>query len=111
MLKIGGIIKAQMAAKNLQQKDLAGMLKLNQRTISSYCNNISYPDLGTLAQICQLLDIDLNQLLEIEAKGEGDLIVQSDDEMKLLMAFRKIPEQKQKDFMRSFVKLAGLFDE
>lgn len=111
MLKIGGIIKAKMVTKNLQQKDLAGMLKLNQRTISSYCNNISYPDLDTLAQICRLLEIDLNDLLQLESKGNFDLLVQSDDEMKLLLGYRKVQEHKKKEFMKSVVTIAELLED
>ncbi|MEG0468886.1 MAG: helix-turn-helix transcriptional regulator, partial [Longicatena sp.] len=38
-----------MVRKKLHQKDLAEQLNLDQRTISSYCTNKSFPDLDTLS--------------------------------------------------------------
>ena len=37
MLKIGGILQARMVQKDMKQKELANLLNVDQRTISSYC--------------------------------------------------------------------------
>lgn len=111
MLHIGGIIRAQMFRKKLKQKDLAKALNVNQRTISSYCTNKSFPDLDTLSTICNLLDIDLLFLLEIEKKNNGNLLIQDDEEMRLLEAFRKLFSKDRKEFVESFIRLANLIHD
>lgn len=108
MLKIGGIIKASLENKNLTQKELGNILNVNQRTISSYCNDISYPDLDTLQRLCKVLDIDLCALLELQSAGKEKLIVQDDKEMRILNAFRQLPDHKRKDFCDSMILLASI---
>lgn len=98
MLKIGGILKAKMHEKDIRQKELADMMELDQRTISNYCNDINFPNLDTLSRLCNILEIDINDILEIHAKGNSDILIQSDLEMKLLEDFRKLSKEKQKEF-------------
>lgn len=108
MIQIGGILRAQMARKNLKQKDLAQVLHVNQRTISSYCTNTSFPDIDTLSKLCNILDIDLLLLLNVEPKECEHLFIQSDEEIRLLDAFRNINKKQQKEFLESFIRLASL---
>ena len=108
VIKIGGIIRAQMARKKLRQKDLADALNVNQRTISSYCTNKSFPDLDTLSKLCDLLDIDLLYLLELEKKDNTYLLIKDEDELRLLEAFRKLSNGDRKEFLESFIRLANL---
>ena len=75
MLKIGGILQARMVQKDMKQKELANLLNVDQRTISSYCKNISFPNLETLSAICEILELDLNELLQIHAKGNEELLI------------------------------------
>ena len=101
MLKIGGILKAKMHEKDIRQKELADMMELDQRTISNYCNDINFPNLDTLSRLCNILEIDINDILEIHAKGNSDILIQSDLEMKLLEDFRKLSKEKQKEFLKA----------
>lgn len=101
MLKIGGILKAKMHEKDIRQKELADMMELDQRTISNYCNDINFPNLDTLSRLCNILEIDINDFLEIHAKGNSDILIQSDLEMKLLEDFRKLSKEKQKEFLKA----------
>ena len=101
MLKIGGILKAKMHEKDIRQKELADMMELDQRTISNYCNDIDFPNLDTLSRLCNILEIDINDILEIHAKGNSDILIQSDLEMKLLEDFRKLSKEKQKEFLKA----------
>ena len=84
MLKIGGILQARMVQKDMKQKELANLLNVDQRTISSYCKNISFPNLETLSAICEILELDLNELLQIHAKGNEELLIHDDIELSLL---------------------------
>ena len=101
MLKIGGILKAKMHEKDIRQKELADMMELDQRTISNYCNDINFPNLDTLSRLCNILEIDINDILEIHAKGNSDILIQSDLEMKLLEDFRKLSKEKQKELLKA----------
>ena len=74
------------------------MMELDQRTISNYCNDINFPNTDTLSRLCNILEIDINDILEIHAKGNSDILIQSDLEMKLLEDFRKLSKEKQKSF-------------
>lgn len=111
MLKIGGTIKAHLTLKNMSQKELANRLKLNHRTISSYCNDVNYPDIATLSNICQILEIDLNKVLHIDGTEEKEFYIQNDMEMKIIQAFRKVSKNKDQEFMESILKLASLCED
>lgn len=111
MLKIGGTIKAHLTICSMTQKKLAKQLNLNQRTISNYCNDISFPDLDTLSKICYILRIDLNKLMKIHESGEQELYIQNDKEMKLIRAYRKVSKDKGTDFLESMIKLAKLCED
>lgn len=56
-------IKAVLAEKNIQQKDLAQMVGKAPNTITRICNNESQPTLGLLYEIAKALDIDIRELL------------------------------------------------
>ncbi|MEG0274421.1 helix-turn-helix domain-containing protein [Amedibacillus sp. YH-ame10] len=111
MINIGGIIRAQMVRKKLHQKDLAEQLNLDQRTISSYCTNKSFPDLDTLSALCRILDIDIRFILDIKEKNCAHLLAQDDKEYKLLEGFRSIPEEQKKEFLESFLGLTNLLKD
>ncbi|MEG0329129.1 MAG: helix-turn-helix transcriptional regulator [Longicatena sp.] len=108
MLNIGGIIKVQMIRKNMQQKDLANALNLDQRTISSYCNDRSLPDIYTLSKLCKILDIDIKKLLDLSENGDSPLMVQSEQEYLLINTFRNISKDKKKEFVTSVITLGNL---
>ena len=110
-MQIGGIIRAQMARKKLHQKDLARLLSVDQRTISNYCTNKTFPDLETLAQLCEILELDIRCVLDTHAHNCDHLMVQNDFEMRLLDAFRDIPNENQKAFLESFMTLAGMMKD
>lgn len=108
MLKIGVIIKAGLENKNMTQKQLGSLLNVNQRTISSYCNDISYPDLDILTKLCVILEIDICEVLQLHQTNNMQLVVQDDKEMRILNAFRQLPEHKRKDFCDSMILLASI---
>lgn len=56
-------IKVVLAEKNLTNKWLAEKLNKDQGTVSKWVTNTSQPDLKTLIQIVQCLDVGIQDLL------------------------------------------------
>ena len=56
-------IKVVLAEKKRTNKWLAEQLGKNTTTVSKWCTNTSQPDLYTLEQIAQLLEVDVKDLL------------------------------------------------
>lgn len=48
----------------MKNKWLADELGKNQTTISQWCNNVRQPSIETLAEIANVLDVDIRQLLK-----------------------------------------------
>ena len=65
-----------------------------------------FPNLDTLSRLCNILEIDINDILEIHAKGNSDILIQSDLEMKLLEDFRKLSKEKQKRVFKKQVHVS-----
>lgn len=56
-------IRVVLAELNKKNKWLADELGKNQTTISQWCNNVRQPSIETLAEIANVLDVDIRQLL------------------------------------------------
>lgn len=56
-------IRVVLAELNKKNKWLADKLGKNQATVSQWCNNMRQPSIETLAEIANVLDIDIRQLL------------------------------------------------
>lgn len=56
-------IKVVLVEKKRTNKWLAEVLGKNPATVSKWCTNTSQPDLATLLQIAQLLEVDIKELL------------------------------------------------
>lgn len=60
-------IKAALADKYKTNKWLAEQLGKDPATVSKWCTNASQPSLETLLMIAKLLDIEVNDLVRLEA--------------------------------------------
>ena len=56
-------IKVVLVEKKKTSKWLAEQLGKDPATVSKWCTNTSQPDLNTLTQIAELLDIDRRELI------------------------------------------------
>ena len=56
-------LKAVLAEQGKSGKWLAEQLGKSTCTVSKWCGNTTQPDLQTLEQIAQLLDVDIRELL------------------------------------------------
>ena len=68
--KIGKFIQEQRKLKELTQVDLAEKLGVSNRTISSWENGNSMPDYSMFQDLCNELDISINELLSGEKLTE-----------------------------------------
>ena len=56
-------LKVVLAEKKKTNKWLCEQLGVNPTTVSKWCTNVSQPDLQTLKQIAELLDVSMAELL------------------------------------------------
>ena len=56
-------LRVVLAELNKKNKWLAGELGKNQATVSQWCNNVRQPSIETLAEIANVLNVDIRQLL------------------------------------------------
>ena len=64
--KIGNFIKEKRKEHNLTQEDLAAQLGVSNRTISKWENGHGMPDYSMILEVCNRLDISINELLSGE---------------------------------------------
>ncbi|MBQ4641706.1 MAG: helix-turn-helix transcriptional regulator [Oscillospiraceae bacterium] len=92
-LKIGAFIAAQRKRQNLTQAALAEKLGITDRAVSKWERGKGMPDASLMLDLCQTLDITVNELLCGE-KINMDNNHQKSEELLLEMA--KTVEQKNK---------------
>lgn len=63
MNKIGKKIKAARTEKNMTQMDLADTLGISYQAVSNWERGNSMPDIAKLPDLCQILDLNLDELL------------------------------------------------
>ena len=56
-------IKTVLAERGIMSKWLAKTLHKDPATVSKWCNNHAQPDLKTLAQIAEVLNVDIHELI------------------------------------------------
>ncbi|PJI26378.1 helix-turn-helix transcriptional regulator [Prevotella intermedia] len=63
-------IKAVLDDKDKTNKWLAEQLGKDPATVSKWCTNASQPTLETLLMIAKLLDVEVNDLVRLEAEND-----------------------------------------
>ena len=95
-IKIGKFIKERRNLKNITQSELASILGITDRAISIWENGICMPDVGTIPEICKILDITVNDLFS------GEIVKIKDYDKKLeenLLELAKKEEAQNKKMM------------
>lgn len=67
-MKIEDKIKTYRKEKGWTQKELAELLHLSDKTISSWETGRTYPDLDSLIQLADLFDLTLDELIKEDTK-------------------------------------------
>ena len=65
-IKIGHFIAEQRKAKNLTQMQLAEKLGITDRAVSKWENGRAMPDSSIMLELCAILQINVNDLLNGE---------------------------------------------
>ena len=98
LIKIGKFIAESRKNKNLTQEELAEKLFITDRAVSKWERGLSLPDADKMLDLCNILDINVNELLI------GEKIDMKDNEKKteeLLLEMAKQEEIKNKKIMTS----------
>ncbi len=61
-------------ANNMSQEQLAERLEMSRQAISKWESGSSYPDMGTIMQLCKILNCSLDELVDDDATGNTDNI-------------------------------------
>lgn len=95
-IRIGKFIKERRNLKNITQSELASILGITDRAISKWENGICMPDVGTIPELCKILDITVNDLFS------GEIVKMKDYDKKLeenLLDLAKKQEAQNKKMM------------
>ena len=98
LIKIGKFIADCRKEKDITQEQLAEKLYITDRAVSKWERGLSLPDADKMLDICDILDINVNELLN------GERIDMKDNEKKtneLLVELAKQDEIKNKKLMTS----------
>ena len=90
--KIGEFIAKERKAKKLTQAKLAEKVFVNEKTISKWENGKGIPDTNSLPKLCEIFDVNLNELLN----GERTVVENKQHNDKLLLDMAKELEFKNK---------------
>ena len=88
-VKIGRFIAECRKNKNLTQMQLAEKLKITDRAISKWENGKSLPDASIMLELCNILDITVNELLS------GEFIMKNEYNEKLEQNLLEMVKQKE----------------
>lgn len=97
LIKIGKFISTKRKEKNLTQEELAEKLLITDRAVSKWERGLSLPDADKMLDLCNILDINVNELLI----GEENMKDEKKKTDELLLELTKQEEIKNKKLMTS----------
>ena len=92
-IRIGKFISEKRKEIGITQSELAEKLYITDRAISKWENGICMPDVGTIPELCKILNITINDLFS------GEVVNMKNNEKKLeenLMEMAKLKEEADK---------------
>ncbi|MFT8424541.1 MAG: helix-turn-helix transcriptional regulator [Liquorilactobacillus sp.] len=78
-MEFHNILRNKRKDFNLTQQELADQLHVTRQTLSRWENDLSYPNLDTLIQLGEILDIPLDNLLK---GGENQMVKQLSNDVR-----------------------------
>lgn len=96
--KVGNFISERRKAKKLTQEKLAEKLNISDRAISKWERGICLPDASIMIPLCEILDINVNELLSGEMLNEKEYNKKSEE---LLLELKRLEEEKDKTIFHS----------
>lgn len=108
-IKIGAFIAERRKAKGLTQMQLAERLGITDRAVSKWENGRSLPDSGIMLELCEILEISVNELL----CGEVIIMEKYDENIeKTMLELVKQKEEADKRMLKLEIVIcviSGLF--
>lgn len=92
--KIGLFIAGRRKAKGLTQAKLAEKLYVSEKTVSKWENGNGLPETAILTNLCEILEVGLNELLSGEKLTDDDYKTKAEDNIANLLAERRTNKQK-----------------
>ena len=95
-IKIGTFISKKRKEHKLTQSELADKLNITDRAISKWENGVCLPDASIMHELCDILEITINDLFS------GEIVDMKDNEKKLeenLLEMAKFKEEKDKQLL------------
>ena len=96
--RVGVAIHQALKRRGMTQEQLALLIGTTQRSISAYVRGEQQPSLETLVMICQVLDLNLNQVLRMNETYYPYRILEKDEEKDFMSILDEVPEEKKEDF-------------
>ena len=88
-IKIGKFIQEKRKEKNITQQELAEKLNITDRAISKWENGNCLPDVGTMPELCEILNITIKDLFS------GEVVNMKNNEKKLEENLLEMTRQKE----------------
>ncbi|KAF1299361.1 XRE family transcriptional regulator [Enterococcus sp. JM4C] len=85
-MDIGQKIKSYRVAQQLTQKKLGEQLNVSDKTVSSWENNRTYPDISMMMELAKLFDISVSEFLE----SDTEVVEKIDKDLKLKTIYQAI---------------------
>lgn len=98
LIKIGKFIADCRKKKKITQQELADKLYITDRAVSKWERGLSLPDADKMLDLCNILDINVNELLNGEKINMKDYNKKTEE---LLLELAKQDELKNKKLMTS----------
>ena len=95
-IKIGKFIQEKRKEQGLTQSELAEKLNITDRAVSKWENGKCLPDVGTMSELCKILNITINDLFS------GEIIDMKNNEKKIeenLLEMAKLIEERDKQLL------------
>lgn len=95
-IKIGRFIQKKRKEQKLTQSELAEKLNITDRAVSKWENGICLPDASIMYELCELLNITINDLFS------GEVVDMKNSEKRLeenLLEMTKMKEEKDKQLL------------
>ena len=83
--RIGTFIAVLRKEKGLTQKELAEQIGISDKTVSKWETGNGMPDIAYLSPLCEVLDINVNELLSGEKLPSEEYLGKAEENMKDLM--------------------------
>ena len=101
--KTGHFIQARRKEKELTQRQLADLLGISDKTVSKWETGNGMPDFTLVPQICQILEINVNELLSGEILSSKEYPEKAEVNMISLMV--KLKRRKIKDILYASISV------